>query len=325
MKSALFPTLRLWAFCLLLAGPDLVAADDSLVTAVFSNVSNGYTRKKNPDGTFQRETYALANGQYSPGAVRDPSISAVPFPTIAGLVAKRLAQQNYFLAQDAKSADLLLIISWGTTIPYNDAGRQANTSNVYTAMNNVNAANAAVRQADEQGEQQRTPDGIQTPDRSVRDAAKEELEGHLLETQTLDDVRMKANERNARLLGYATEINARNDNSRFAGGGSYFDDLIADIQAERYYLIVSAYDFRAATQEKKRKLLWATRVSIQTRGNRFDEGLVAMIENASKVFGQDSGRLIRQYQRGTRVDLGDLKVLGVVPGPPAEAKPDERK
>jgi hypothetical protein len=249
----------------------------------------------------------------------------VPFPTIAGIVAERLAKQNYFLAQDAKSADLLLIISWGTTIPYNDAGQQANMSSVYAAMNNMNAANAMVRQSEQQGAIQTTPDGIQSPERSVRDAAKEELEGNLLETQVLDDVRMKANERNARLLGYASEINARNDNSRFAGGGSYFDDLISDIQAERYYVIISAYDFRAATQEKKRKLLWATRVSIQTRGNRFDEGLVAMVENASKVFGQDSGRLIRQYQRGTRVDLGELKVLGVVPPAPADAKPEERK
>ncbi len=97
---------------LLVALPRMTAGDDAVVTAVFSSVSNGYEHQKLPDGSFKREYYALANGQYAAGTDANPSIDKVPFPSIAGLVAGHLAKQNYFLAQNAKSADILLLISW---------------------------------------------------------------------------------------------------------------------------------------------------------------------------------------------------------------------
>jgi erythromycin esterase-like protein len=171
----------------------------------------------------------------------------------------------------------------------------------------------------------RSVDGIQSPAAAVADAARSALEGQLFELQMFNDMRNQANEHNARLLGYMKEINSRNDLSRFAGAGTYFDDLISDIESERYYVIVTAYDFRAATQEKKRKLLWSTRVSIQTQGNRFNESLATMLANASRHFGQDSGHLIKQYLPNTRVDLGELKILGMVPQSSMPEKPAPEK
>ncbi len=100
----------------------LMASDDAVVTAVFSSVSNGYERQKLPDGSFKHERYALANGQYAHGKEADPSIDKVSFPAIAGLVAAHLAKQNYFLAQSAKSADILLVISWA---------RQSRTATIF--------------------------------------------------------------------------------------------------------------------------------------------------------------------------------------------------
>jgi hypothetical protein len=159
----------------------------------------------------------------------------------------------------------------------------------------------------------RSVEGIQSPAAAVADAARSELEGGLFELQMFNNMRNQSNEHNARLLGYMNEINSRNDLSRYAGAGTYFDDLISDIESERYYVIITAYDFRAATQEKKRKLLWSTRVSIQTQGNHFNENLETMLANASRHFGQDSGHLIKQYLPNTRVDYGELKILGMVP------------
>ena len=308
---------------LLLSAPAAYAAQDSLVTAVFSNVSNGYTREKLPDGSFKRETYAISNGGYSAGVARNQSIDAVPFPTIAGLVAEHLARQNYFLAQDAKSADLLLVISWGTTVPFSDGMSRFAQDNVFTAMNSVKSAvaNAGAEMNN------RSTEGIQSSAAAAAatDAARGELAGQLFEMQTFNSMRDKANERNARLLGYMKEINSRNDSSRYAGAGTYFDDLISDIESERYYVIITAYDFRAATQDKARKLLWSTRVSIQAQGNRFDESLALMVANASRHFGQDSGRLVRQYQPTTRVNFGELKILGVVPQSSLPEKPAPEK
>jgi hypothetical protein len=159
----------------------------------------------------------------------------------------------------------------------------------------------------------RSADGIQSPAAALNDAAKSAFEGSLFELQMFNSIRERANERNARLLGYMKEISSRNNMSRFAGAGSYYDDLISDIENDRYYVIIDAYDFRAATQEKQKKILWSTRVSIQAQGNQFNERLVAMLDNASRHFGQDSGQLIRQYQRAPRVDLKELKFLGLVP------------
>jgi hypothetical protein len=45
-----------------------------------------------------------------------------------------------------------------------------------------------------------------------------------------------------------------------------------------------------------------------------------MLANAGKQFGQNSGRLIQQYQRSPRVHLDDLKIIGVVPD---ERTPDQ--
>ena len=308
----------------LLVGCSTMAASDSVVTAVFSSVSNGYVRDKLPDGSFKPETYVVGNGGTVYGTVPNPAGDDVTFPAIVRLLARHLAKKNYLPASDSKSADLLLIYSWGKTIPFNDSPQRAGSDQLFTAMNNLNAANASVQQSVAQREAQSTPDGIQSPGRSVADAARDALEGQLFQMQMFNDMRMQANEWNARLLGYVKEINNKNNPSRFAGGGTYFDDLIADIENQRYYVIISAYDFRVAAQEKKRKLLWATRVSVDAQGNRFTDSLTTMLANASRQFGQDSGKLLRQYQTG-RVDLGELKILGMVPESTLPAKPAQEK
>jgi hypothetical protein len=50
-----------------------------------------------------------------------------------------------------------------------------------------------------------------------------------------------------------------------------------------------------------------------------------MLANASRHFGQDSRGLIRQYQRTGRVDLGELKILGMVPQSSLPEKPAPEK
>jgi hypothetical protein len=312
MKLFLLPA-SVFVFGLLSATPAAFASQDSLVTAVYSKVSNGYMRTKMPDGSFKRETYAIGNGGYQSGAVGDHSIDDVRFPTIAGLMAQYLARDHYFLAQNSKSADLLLVISWGTTIPLNDGVYRNAQQGVMTAMNHLKLAQGPsasqvglIRAAD-------SPDGKGATGNVL--AAKDEVEGQLFEMQMFNSMRDTANEHNAALLGYKREIDSRNDPSRFAGAGTYFNDLISDIESERYYVIVNAYDFRAATQEKKKKLLWSTRVSVQAQGNQFGESLMAMVANAARHFGQDSGRLIQQYEPHGKVELGELKLLGMVPGP----------
>ena len=300
--------------CLLsLAFPLAYASKESVVTSVFSHTYNGYQRPHAADGTFQREYYALANGSFLPGVGADASIDKVKFPQIAGITAQLLALRNYHLAQDAKQAEFLLVITWGKTIPLNDSVYRDQAESFGNAMNKVAEARG--------GPAGRFSNMTSSAPAAASFAENDEAESALVQLNMANNMRRKANEYNARLLGYVDEINQREGPARFAGAGSSFDDLIDDIENERYFFVISAYDFPTATKTGKRKLLWATRVSIQAQGNRFNETAALMLAKASKYFGQDSGRLVRQYDPEGKVTLGELKIVGVVPDPKAPEQP----
>lgn len=287
----------------MLAAMPAEAAKDSIVTAVYSTTSNGYVRKFREDGSPKPEYYALARGRYLPGISKDRTIDGVEFPEVAGTVAGFLGRQGYFLAENAKSAGLLLLITWGTTVPFGDGTYRAGLDGTISAFNSARSAGAAADAG-------RSPDGIQSPGAALAAAAQSELESQLLQMQMFEDMRRSANRHNAQLLGYLKEIDDRDNPSRFAGAGTAYDELIEDIESERYFVIVEAFDFRAA-QKGEVKPLWVTRVSVQKQGARFDRDFARMVSQASEFFGRDSKRLIRRYREGT-VTLGDLRVVGIV-------------
>jgi hypothetical protein len=142
----------------------------------------------------------------------------------------------------------------------------------------------------------------------------------MMEIRFAQDARIEADRRNANLLGYTDELRRRADPTLYGGLGTAYYDLIEDIESERYYVSVTAYDFQEALQHKNNKGLWRTVASIDARGNRFDEGLMTMVERASRYFGRDSGRLIRQFEYTPRINLGELKQLGVVDNQPSRQK-----
>jgi tetratricopeptide (TPR) repeat protein len=317
------------AIFLLLACLAAARADTPIVTAVFSKTGRGYERKRLPDGTFKREYFVIANGRYLPGAAKDDSIDRVRFPQIAGLIGEYLARQNYFLAPKAEDADFLLLISWGTSIPFSDARRSDQLGNLATAMGNSREAMANYRRALDASRQMQGQ--TSTVGRELAEAeaaayqANDVLDSQLMQSQAAENARDKVTERNARLLGYVEELDNRNNASRFAGAGAAYDDLLSDLETERYFVIVTALDFRKLTKENKQVVLWSTRVSIEAHRNRFDQALETMVASAGRYFGQNSGGLERKPQEG-RVTLGELKFLGVTEDPkakpetPAEAK-----
>ena len=294
------------------------ASDAPFVTAVFSNTSNGYERTKMADGSFKRETYALARGQYLPGADSDRSIDGVQFPQIAGLIARHLALQNYYLAENSKSADLLILISWGTTVPLDKAPYQRSMEAAFTAMNDIHMTNMqaqaayAVAGGVPYGPGAPAPNG---PAAQVAAEAYGPVDSEMITLTMFNDMRRSSDEYNARLLGYSKEINEKDNLSRYSGGGSYYDDLWSDIEEPRYFVVIEAYDFKAAAHEQKRKLLWATRVSIRAQHNKFNERFPAMMANAADFFGHNTSHLMRDYHTGS-VHLGEMKSLGVVPDQP---------
>ncbi|HYC71699.1 MAG TPA: hypothetical protein VEB66_10860 [Opitutaceae bacterium] len=317
----MLPTLFSWALSrhalapvlLLLAAPAFAA--EAITTAVYSQVGNGYRRTKADNGKFKPEYYAIANGGVFPGTTRDHTIDRVTYPEVAGLIAQFLAKENYFLAKDKKSAQLLLVLHWGKTIPYNDANYSIAMSNASDSRSGMLALGGGPGTVPDAGA---GPFGS-TSGAAAR-AAEADFEMRMMMLLQENDARDRANEQNARLLGYLREVNDHNGVQRFSAGRHHFDDLRADIEESRYYIVVSAYDFREATEKNNLKLQWVTRVSVRSPGHAFDKQAAAMLAAASRYFGQESGRLIRQYTPEGRVEIGETEVIGVAPDGPAKGK-----
>jgi hypothetical protein len=88
------------------------------------------------------------------------------------------------------------------------------------------------------------------------------------------------------------------------------EDIVDDVEENRYFVVLLAYDFQTLWKHKQRKLLWETRFSIRERGHDFGKELGAMAQFASRYFGKDSDGLIRKPMRDVRITIGDPKFLG---------------
>jgi hypothetical protein len=248
---------------------------DSVVTATFSRAAAYYERPVRTDGSPATQTYVLSNGGTEATDDKDASMGTVGFSGIVRVLGRYLAQNKYYPAKNAQKADLLLVLHWGKT----HANPQSYRSIFDMALSGQNGKNG---------------------DSGGNDAL----------LQFAQQMRYQADEHNADLLGYTAELKYRNNISLVAGASSMYEDLINDIEAERYYIIVTAIDFQGMLKQQQKKTLWRTVVSIDARSNRFDQQLSEMIGRASRYFGKDSGRLVRQFEYTSHVNLGELKNLG---------------
>ena len=295
--------------CLLIAVP----AADTVATSIYSRVGNGYKRQRLKDGSFKPEYYALANGGRIAGTTGDATVDRVTYPQVAEISMRLLAQQSYRYAQSKEEAKLLLVLQWGNTIAPNGTNYSQDIGQAGRALEDLkmfmleNGLDRSLLESRSSG-----ADPMTQGDAGVGGALKSRFEMAMLQLMADNQLRDRVNEHNARILGYMDDLADTNDIRRWAGGGDRYTDLIADVEESRYFIVISAYDFRELTEKNQKKLLWQTRVSVRSPGNRFDDSYVAMLKGASKYFGQDSGRLIKGEESKGTVELGDLKFLGEV-------------
>ena len=95
-----------------------------------------------------------------------------------------------------------------------------------------------------------------------------------------------------------------------------------ELNEERYFVILMAYDYQYMKKQHKSRLLWATRISVRSPGNNFIEAMPALVEAGANVYGRQVDGLVRvdAGERGGRVDLGELKVMGTVEEPKLDGK-----
>ncbi|GAB5560715.1 MAG: hypothetical protein SynsKO_23620 [Synoicihabitans sp.] len=305
--------MRKLCLCLLLIGStSLTEADDKPIpVSIYSRVAPDYERELERDGTYKREYYAIGYGGRVDGTVWDQTQEKEDFPEIAGIIAQELAKQNYHFSPDKDTADLLVIIHWGTTAPFNTGNLNDSVTMAGDAIRAMNDAQAVQVEVDSSSQEaaEQTVSLVSEQQLEIQ-RANAALDGALTMLQAERADQARRDEKTAQVLGYTDELARNNDIARFAGNDR-FDILINEVQEPRYYVIVTAYDFKDVTQQQKKKRKpdprWVTRFSIRTRGNDFMDRIDDMAMRAGNFFGKQSGRLIRQ--RTGEVEIGEIQVM----------------
>jgi hypothetical protein len=239
--------------------------NSNTTTAVYSGTSDDYIRSKLPDGSFQGETYGFGRGGFYGSAARDDTIENESFIDIARVIARPLAEKNFIPSRDPKKVKLLIMVYWGAT-------------------------SGTLDPLSENFQYQRM-EHPKTENRPFDLLGPISYQGGLVDLQ------------NALILGYAGEIAATPTRLGIIHNVKR-DDLIDDIEHNRYFVVLMAYDFQLLWKEKKHKLLWETRFSIREQGNDFAKMLPSMAQYASQYFGQDSHGLIRKAIPEGNVEIG---------------------
>jgi hypothetical protein len=270
--------------------------------AVSSRVSPEYVREKLQDGSFKAESYAFAKGGYWSGPLADKAIDRMDFMEVARTMAVPLKKEGYISATDPKTTKLLIMVYWGTTF----APEHESDSPTYQHLADANSVMG------------RRPNSQQT---EISGKAKD-LEGDpdfdavtvaIAAVQAENRMRDLTNRRNAMMLGYDSWWEAVFD----APNGSALEmrkrDMLDELESNRYFVVLMAYDFQLLWKERKHRLLWETRFSIDEHHNAFDKQLAAMALDASKYFGRDSKGLTHELLPEGHVDIGKVRNLGAVP------------
>lgn len=107
-------------------------------------------------------------------------------------------------------------------------------------------------------------------------------------------------------------------------GGYYYDfgreDIIQAAHENRYFVVVSAYDFEAARKHKKVPL-WHARMSVASDGVELAQVLPAMVNTGARHFGRETSRpelIFAPIDRTGTVEIGTPRV---VPDTPPAAAP----
>jgi hypothetical protein len=301
-----FPHLLFLSCCAVLLTTLSLRATE--VEAIASKAAKDYVRKKLPDGTYQPESYTFGKGD-NLGARVDPTVDKMDFMDIARIMAVPLAQKRYLPTQDPKTTNELIMVYWGTTL----APEFATESNShYLAQQAFEMRQRALQHVSMSG-------GNTTPSSVSNIAQKQELAeadnamlvaniGIQAENQRREDTDMKT----ATLLGYDSwwvSANAAMDGTAMA---LRKNDMRAELEEDRYFVVLTAFDYQTLVNKKKQKFLWEVRFSIREHRNAFDKRLPAMIALASDFFGRDSSGLHHVDVPEGKVEIGPVRSLGVV-------------
>jgi hypothetical protein len=268
------------------------------LTAVYSRASKDYVRTQNPDGSFQPETFVFKEGGNFGGPRFDITIDKLTFDDVKAVIGPPLAAQNYVESDDRSATKLLIMVYWGVTVVPDDVNPKDTRESAELAGDAQRAAGAM---------------DVLGGKGSGAAVATDAHQAQLLQEQMQDFSAMeseqdsKVDAKNANLLGYTDEImrTRRNDPNMIT--------LQEEVEHDRYYVVLLAYDYQVGRKFGRHELLWETRFSIPEPGNDFEKAFPMMASIAGKYFGQDSHGLIHRNLANTNVEIGEPRSMGALP------------
>jgi hypothetical protein len=279
----------------------LDSAGNNDITAVASRKSNSYIRIQLPDGTFVPETYVFGPGGVWEGEKVDATIDKLTFGDVARMISGPLLRQDYVPGRDPGTTKLLIMVYWGTSHGQEHSSESNGYQNLSKSSEAVDRAQVAVHASS----------GGKDGARSMQQlhAAQDDMTTSIAAVAAENHARNQADYLNVGMLGYDSWWD---NTQKYVGTPLDFrrDDLLGEIEEDRYFVVLMAYDFQQLLWKKRHRLLWETRFSIRERHHAFDEDLPSMAQFASQFFGQDSHGLVHKELPLGHVDIGKVQSLG---------------
>jgi hypothetical protein len=281
--------------CVAAAASQLMAGKNDPI-AISATSAPGYIRPTDPQGNPQPETYIFAEGVHLGAGTADRSQDTMTFDDITKMLAVNLAKQEYYPTRDVPAANILIRVFWGSTLTFDDSRKQLEIEALNSALGSFSSTYADTQNADV-GELNASLDRVGTSQSSQQSMV----------------------ERNAALLGYRRSLDKER---KKAAVSTQEMTMSVELNEERYFVVLMAYDYQFMRKEKKPKLLWVTRLSMRSPGNNFSEALPALAFAGAEVYGKSLEGLqrVRVNERDVEVKMGELQVLGTVGEIPAEKK-----
>ncbi|MCF3652213.1 hypothetical protein [Synoicihabitans lomoniglobus] len=250
------------AISLLTMGSAFAAERAKVVT--FSKTYGGYQHVDDPASPdYGKETFVIAEGQFHLTGEDNDSMTSVAFGELGAIVGSSLRQQGFSPADSEDTADVIIVVHRGRTAP------EAERLNSGQELNHTPLAPMA-------GPVQPVQPGVITINRSSGVTA-----GPVI-------VSGGNFEQIARILGFAQRF-ADLEYDRGNRATDYrYDEIVEELSQPRYYIVLGAYDGRALRANKRKVLLWETRLSFQAEKISFAERYAAMINGAARFFGQNT-------------------------------------
>jgi hypothetical protein len=279
------------------------ALADRNVTVV-AWVDEAYTARKSAHNPPLTETYVFMQGRRFASATRDNSLERQGFLDIAKSLAVELARDNYKPARDVESADLLLLVHWGTTRPRVSLDSLRGTVTLSIPRDEPHAPGEVF---------ENHPDGDPANEFFVDDTEKYRAFAFEQAERVADSLKHDLSvASNAALLGYTTQLRRL---SRMAFMSTTERTMRHDLETERYFIIVKAFDLKTPPEPGTRaKPVWTLHLNMRSPGQNFRTALANMSRVAVEFAGRSTTEMttVDPRERTGRVELGPLKVIGYV-------------